>query len=158
MNKKKAYLDDCLVKLECPMGIDFKFFNTYGEALTYSITNNSFESIGNIDMVFHFKISLKSVSDIYTKSDIIAYVKKYVENIDDIGSLHIPNLITEVTNEFVDRIDYFEFLGFNNFGPGIQHILVQPVEDVNTIPEFLSIRNHLDDTNSIVPWIDIEIV
>ena len=158
LNNKKDYIDDCIEKLECPMGIDFKFFNTYGESLTYSITNDSFSSIGNIDMIFRFKVSLKSISDIYTKSDIITFVKKYVENIDDIGSLHIPNLITEVTNEFADRINYFEFLGFNNFGPGIQHILVQPVENVDTIPEFLSIRNHLDDASIIIPWIDIEVV
>lgn len=158
LNKKKQYIDQCLEHLECPMGIDFKFFNTYGQSLTYSINDSIFSSIGAIDMTFRFKTSLKSLSDIYTRTDIIAFVKKYIENIDDIGSLHIPNLITEVTNTFSDRIDYFEFLGFNNFGPGIQHILVQPVEDINTIPEFLSLRNHYDDTNQIVPWINIEVV
>ena len=140
------------------MGIDFKFFNTYGKSLTYSISDTSFNSIDNIDMTFKFKVSLKSISDIYTKGDIIKFVKKYIENIDDIGSLHIPNLITEVTNEFADRINYFEFLGFNNFGPGVQHILVQPVETIDTVPEFLSIRNKYDDTGVIAPWIDIEVV
>lgn len=158
LNKKKDYIDQCMERLECPMGIDFKFFNTYGESLTYSISTTEFSSIGAIDMTFRFKTSLKSLSDIYTKTDIITYVKKYIENIDDIGNLHIPNLITEVTNEFSDRIDYFEFLGFNNFGPGIQHIVVQPVESIDTVPEFLSLRNHYDDAQNIVPWVNVEIV
>ena len=158
LNKKKDYIDQCIEKLECPMEIDFKFFNTYGYSLTYSVSSSGFLSVGNIDMVFRFKTSLKSISDIYTRSDITKFVKEYIENIEDIGSLHIPNLITEVTNEFVDRINYFEFLGFNNFGPGTQHIIEQPVESITTVPEFLSIRNHYDDAMEIVPWIDIEIV
>ena len=158
INEKKDYITGCLSRLENNMEIDFKFFNTYGPSLTYTTDIAGTQSIGHIDMTMNFKLKLKSVTDIYTKNDIISFVKAYIENLEVIGDLHIPNLITDITNEFSSRIVYIEFVSFNGFPLGIQHALVQE-GDIDTIPEFINVRNIVNtSTGAFVPAINIEVV
>jgi hypothetical protein len=102
---------------------------------------------------------LKSNSDIYTKDEVVAFIKEDIENIYELGDFHVPNLITKITNKFGDRIEYIEFIGFNTFGPGVQHIIGYDNDNPHIPPEFLSVRNYYDDTNdTLVPAINIEIV
>ena len=139
-----------------------KFFNTYGISKTYYTsldpeTHAPTGFIGNIDMVMNFRLKLRSASDIYTKDDITRFIKNYIENLEVIGDLHIPNLITDITNEFASRIIYIEFVSFNNFGLGIQHALVIDT-NIDTVPEFINIRNIVDNSGSFIPSINIELV
>ena len=85
LNDKKAYIDNCLKLLENSMDIDFKFFNTYGNSLTYITDNESRTPIGHIDISMNFKMALKNLNDVYTKDDVTNYIKKYIENLEDIG-------------------------------------------------------------------------
>ena len=140
------------------MDIDFKFFNTYGPSLTYVTDIDSNTSIGHVDISINFKLKVKNSSDVYPKDDVIAFIKSYIENLENIGDLHIPNLITDVTNNFSSRIVYIEYINFNDFGLGVQHIVTREASDIKTIPEFLNIRNILDDTGAIVPSINIDVV
>ena len=156
VDEKKDYIKGCLSRLENNMDIDFKFFNTYGPSFTYVTDFESGDSIGHIDMSMNFKLKLKSASDIYTKDDIVAFIKNYIENLEVIGDLHIPNLITDITNEFSARIVYIEFVSYNNFPIGIQHALVKEPE-LDTIPEFINIRNIKNDSG-FYPSINIEVV
>lgn len=155
--EKKSYIDYCLGIVENNMNIDFKFFNTYGPSRTYYTEEE--DPINHVDLIMYFKLSLKSTSDLTTKGDIIDRIKEYMEDLYDTGDFHAPNLITDITNEFNDRINYLEFVGFNTFGADIQHIIEADVEDPYTVPEFLNIRNVYDENSrSLVPCIDIEIV
>lgn len=155
--EKKDYIDYCLELLENNMDIDFKFFNSYGPSINYRTEEE--ELIGHIDISLNFEVKLRSTSDIYTKDNIIARIKEIVEDIYDLGDLHIPNLITTITNEFSDRIEYIEFIGFNNFGPGIQHIVQDLSEDPHIPPEFINIRNLYDEnTKSLKPAVNIDLV
>lgn len=157
IDEKKDYIIGCLARLENNMEIDFKFFNTYGPSLTYTVDQEGEIGIGHIDMDMDFKLKLKSSSDIYTKDEIIKFVKNYIENLEKIGDLHIPNLITDITNEFSTRIVYIEFVSFNGFPLGIQHALIKETE-IDTIPEFINIRNLMLESGSFVPAINIELV
>ena len=163
IQEKKSYIDYCLTLVENSIGIDYKFFNTYGRSLRYTINDFNPEtedsSIGSIDITMSFTLSLKDNNDITTKNDIIDYIKNYVENVNDIGDFHGPNLVADIISDFSDRINFIEFTGFNGFGSDQQHILEK--EDVKTtIPaEFINIRNYYDeDTQTMVPLIDIKIV
>lgn len=157
--ERKAYIDYCLQLLENSMSINFKFFNTYGPAHTFTKDEEGKHSIGHIDITLDFKLKLKNLTDIYTKPDIVSAIKDYIEDIYDLGGIHIPNLITKITNEFSDRIDYIEFVGYNTFGTDCQHIFLQDLEDPLTVPEFINVRNNYDeDTMTLSPAINIEIV
>ena len=158
LSEKKDYIDECLTLLENNMDIDFKFFNTYGPSLTYCIGDLAETMIGHVDLSFNFRTHIKSITDIYTKNDIINFIKDYIENIDEIGDLHIPNLITDLTNEFGDRVNYIEYTNFNDFGLGIQHITTVREVPIDAVPEFLNIRNHYNEAGQLVPNINLEVV
>lgn len=158
LNDKKAYIDNCLKLIENNTDIDFKFFNTYGPSKTYTIGDAAQTPIGNIDITIKFRLSIKSTTDIYTKDDVLSFIKKYIEDINDIGNLHIPNLITKISNEFADRINYIEYMSFNDFWLGVQHIIKKDTLYLDTVPEILNIRNHYNAAGSLVPWIDLEVL
>lgn len=157
IKERKDYIDYCLSLIENSMNIDFKFFNTYGDSRTYKLEDGE-TPIGNIDISLKFKLSLKDSTDISTKSSVIESIKSYIENLNDIGDLHIPNLIRDIINEYEDRIYYIEYVGFNKFGTDDQHI-IHVDDETNNVPEFINVRNIYDDlTGQLVPDIDIQIV
>ena len=97
----------------------------------------------------------KLVSKFKPSGDQPEAIKELVEDLNDISSLHIPNLITTITNKYRESIEYIEFLGFNDYGPGEQHIYRQDYnvvtgnQDVTMVPEFLTVHTDLDMTPDI---------
>ena len=158
LNEKKKYIDDALTKIDTTTDIDFKFYNTYGESKTYTTGDSGLAPIGHIDITLKFRVSIKSTTDIYTRDDILKYIKTYLENLNKTGDLHFPNLITELTNEFSDRINYIEYITFNDLGTGVQHIAVKNDLTIVDVPEFINIRNHYNLAYDLVPWIDLEVL
>lgn len=157
IKERKAYIDYCLGLIENSMNIDFKFFNTYGDSRVFKLEDKK-TPIGPIDISLNFKLSLRDSTDLTTKNSVVDAIKAYIENLNDTGDLHIPNLITDIINEFEDRIYYIEFVGFNSFGTDDQHIINVP-DDRYDIPEFINVRNVIDEaTGSLVPAINITIV
>lgn len=158
IKEKKEYIDYCLTLVENSMSIDFKFFNTYGPSVFYKLEDKT-TAIGNIDITMRFKLSIKDTSDITIKADIISSIKEYIEDLNDIGDLHIPNLITDIINEYSDRIYFIEFVGFNNFDTDDQHIIKVDDDNPLTVPEFINIRNTInEETTELEPMIEITIV
>lgn len=158
ITERKAYIDYCLELVENSMSIDFKYFNTYGPSCTYTLEDKS-TLIGNIDITMNFKLSLKDTSDITTKDDIVASIKTIMENINDIGDWHVSNLITDIMNEYEDRINFIEFVGFNTYGADDQHIICVDDDNPTIVPEFINIRNYYDEeTSTYTPAIEIEMV
>lgn len=159
LNEKKKYIDKCLEIIDNTTDIDFKFYNTYGKAKTYTIGNSMQTSIKHVDLTLKFRVKLKSTTDVYTRDDITIFIKNYLENLNKLGDIHFPNLITDLTNEFNDRIQYIEFCTFNNFTVGdTQHIILKDDLSIADIPEFINIRNHYDVAGNLVPWIDLEVL
>jgi hypothetical protein len=166
---RKAYIDYCLTLLENNMDIDFKFFNTYGPSSVYSIGDDNYRStptmIGHVDLTMKFRVSIKSTADVITKDDLVKSIKAYIENLYDTGNWDAPNMITELMNEYSDRINFIEFMNYNDFWLGVQHIW--KVKDENgievddsplVVPEFLNIRNILDNDGNMIPDIEIELI
>ena len=157
--ERKAYIDNCLKVLENNMDIDFKYYNTYGYSETYTIGDKEQTSLGNIDITMKFRTKLANSNDTTTKDAIIQYIKEYIEDLNDTGDLHIPNLIHDVKEHFGDMIVYIEFMNFNNNRLGVNHIELRYIEDPHTVPEFISVRNQWNvDHTALVPCIDLEIV
>lgn len=99
-------------------------------------------------------LSLSPNYDTNIVEDIRADIKEYVENINQITSLHIPNLITHITNSYRDSIEYFEFVSINGMDASYQHIYAMDVPDGIMVPEFVNI-NTLPGS---LPDINIELV
>ena len=166
LNYRKGYIDKATEVLENSFGVDFKLFNTYGPSKIYyvmkdenrdSVLNDSKEYIDRVDISMYFRVKLNASKDSYTKDNIIAEIKEYMEDLDDLSELHIPNLVAQITNNYSEQIAYFEYLGFNDYGPEIQHIYKD--EDstipIHTAPEFVNIRNNIDIDGSLSPDINI---
>lgn len=148
LNYEKAYIDNAIYLLENNFLIDFKFFNTYGKSRIYSIDRNGTQLIDRVHLTLNFEVRLLETSDNNTKDYILQDIKRMIEDLNDMESLHIPNLITTITNTYRNSIDYIEFLGFNDYGPGVQHLYKQDSEDITMIPEFLTV-NIIDETPDI---------
>lgn len=158
IEERRSYIDYCLSLVENSMNIDFKFFNTYGPSKTYALEDLT-TMIGNIDIDIRFKLSIKDSSDITIKDDIAQSIKDYIENINDIDDWHAPNLIRDIINQYEDRINFIEFVGFNKFDADDQHIINISDDSPSIVPEFINIRNHKDkETYQLVPNITIDLV
>ena len=68
--------------------------------------------------------------------------------------MKINLIITYITQKYADSITYFEFLDFNGYGPGYQHIYRKDESIVGKIPEFLNINSTNTDDNKL----DISII
>lgn len=78
-----------------------------------------------------------------------------IEDLNYLKSLHIPNLITEITNKYYpNSIEYIEFLGFNDYGPGVQHLYRNVYDDITIVPEFLTVNT----TENLTADINIRVV
>ena len=157
--ERKAYIGYCIELLENGMYVDFKFFNTYGPALTYTMGDKEETAIGHVDLQMKFRAKLKNSSDVYAKDDLIAAIKEYVEDIEDTGTWHAPNMIAELMNQLGSRFEFIEFMNYNNNRLGIQHIEEREIDSPHIVPEFLNIRNRYNEVeDKLEPWIDVEIV
>ena len=158
VKERKAYIDYCISLVENNMNIDFKFFNTYGPSNNYTLEDRN-TSIGNIDISLKFKLSLKDNSNVSIVKDIINDIKSSIEDLNNIEDWHAPNLITKITNTYGEKINFFEFVGFNKFGTNDQHIIDINSDDPSIVPEFINIRNNINqETLELVPCISIELV
>lgn len=160
LGKKKSYINHCLTLVENNMDIDFKYFNTYGESMTYTIGDREETSLGHIDITMKFRARLVNANDVQTKKAIIEYIKQNIEDLNKSGQdLHIPNLVHDLMENFKDLVIYIEFMNFNDNRLGINHIELKEVESIHTVPEFICVRNRYnEDKTDIEPWIDLEIV
>ena len=166
LNYRKSYIDSVIDKLENSFGIDFKLFNTYGPSHTYyiirdtnanNILDEEKEYIDRVNLTLNFRIKLQSSKDSYTRDNIIRDIKEYMEDLDKLGEVHIPNLVTQITNTYKEQIVYFEYLGFNSYGADIQHIYRDNDNeiDIHIAPEFLNVANVFDDDGTLSPDINI---
>lgn len=140
LNYEKAYIDNAIYLLENNFLIDFKFFNTYGKSRMYSTDRNGTKLINRVNLTLNFEVRLLETSDNNTVEYIRQDIKQMIEDLNDMESLHIPNLITTITNTYRNSIDYIEFLEFNSYGSGVQHLYKQDTQDITMVPEFLTVN------------------
>ena len=151
-NYEKAYIDSATELLENNFLIDFKLFNSYGKSRLYSLDKAGNKLVDRVNLTLKFEVRLLKTSDNNTKNYILRDIKQMIEDLNDLSSLHIPNLITKITNTYRNSIEYIEFKGFNTYdnGPGIQHLYKQEDDDITAVPEFLCVNTLSDMSPDIV--------
>ena len=113
--------------------------------------------IDNVAVELKFALEAQTSADKYISASIIRDIKEYIEDINEINELHIPNIITLITNNYREQLVYFEFLDVNGYGPSCQHLyLYERDTDVADIaPEFINVATSED--NTFQPKISIEV-
>lgn len=168
LNDKKLYIDDAVEKLENSFGIDFKAFNTYGPSKIFYVIKDANNNmllddekvfIDRVNITMYFRLKLRVSNDAYTKNLIIKDIKDYMEDLNELGEVHFPNLITQITNDYSESIIYFEFLGINEYGPGVQHLykLLDNQIPIHICPEFINVNNVRGADSTLTPDINIYI-
>jgi len=156
VERRRSYIDYCITILEDSFGIDFKFFNTYGPSNLFNIDNETL--LNKVNMTLTFELKLVTVTDKYITDYITKDIKIYLEDINSISDLHMPNLITYITTKYREQLVYFKFLDLNGYGPVKQSIYkVESDDDYkinNTVPEFLNV-NTKDDNSPDINYIII---
>ena len=146
---RKIYIDKAVLRLEDAFEMDFKFFNTYGPSKFFT-WDNAVDVVDRVNVSLFFKLKLKPNYDSNIVEDIRMDIKNYVEDINNIRSLHIPNLITEITNTYKDSIEFFEFVSINGYDAGHQHIYSMDIPDGIMVPEFINVNTLPDRTPDII--------
>ena len=155
---RRRYIQNVLFLLEDSFGIDYKFFNTYGPSLMYNIQNE--ENIDRINLSLKFEIKFQMESDKVILSQITSSIKEYIEDINNISDLHMPNLITYITNIYREHIVYIKFIALNNYDSLYQSIYKNPemtddyFVETQTVPEFINVNT----LNNDLPDIEFTII
>ena len=152
IEKKRIHIMDCLEVLEDSFGIDIKFFNTYGPSKIFYVDKDVMLNRCNLSLKFRLKFihSTDTINIASIKNDI----RTYIEDTGQINDIHIPNITNYISEKYKDLLVYFEFLDFNGYGPGVQHIYRLDESLVGKIPEFLNVNTANTEDNSL----DISIV
>ena len=103
--------------------------------------------IDNVALTMKFALEAQSSADKYISEDIILDIKEYIEDINEINELHIPNIITLITNNYREQLVYFEFLDVNGYGAACQHLYLDEKISADICPEFLNIATTVDGVN-----------
>lgn len=152
---RKAFIDASLDVLENSFSVDLKFFNTYGKSRLFTIGRKQQETLDKPNLTLSFDLKLKAGADNFAVEYINSEIKSYVENINNnIYSIHMSNLCTDIKNKFDSDIEYIEFTGVNKYNSLYQYIEKQDIEEVQTVPEFLNINL----INNETPDINISLV
>lgn len=143
----KNYIDYAVQVLEDAFEIDFKFFNTYGPAKLFTLDAVE-DYVNSTQLSLTFKVRFNSayinnstMDEAVITNNIISDIKDYIEDINDIRSLHMSNLITEITTKYREYLIFFEFVDMNGYGPGFEHLYAMDMPKDIITPEFLNIAS-----------------
>ena len=154
LDNRRRYIQMALFLLDDSFGIDYKFFNTYGKSKVYNIENET--NIDRINLKLTFEIKFESQDDQYNTLNLITKsIKDYIEDMNELTDLHIPNLITYITNLYRENIVYIKFIKLNNYDSLYQSIYKNPeiqnnyFYETQTVPEFINVNTKNDNTPDI---------
>ena len=148
LERKRIKIEDCLEVIEDNFGIDLKLFNTYGPSKLFKVDDTTLLNRTNLSITFNIKFNIITETETLL-TQIKEDIRSYIEDITQIKDLHIPNLITYITDKYSDYLTYFEFVDFNGYGPGVQHIYRQDENLIGKIPEFLNINTANTENNTL---------
>jgi hypothetical protein len=119
----------------------------------YNIDNET--NIDRINLSLTFEIKFQVSGETMYIPAITNSIKEYIEDMNNIVDLHMPNLITYITNLYREQIVYIKFIGLNGYESLHQSIYKNPIIDADyfvetqTVPEFINVNTLLNDTPDI---------
>ena len=127
-------------------GIWGRIRSPYDGYIKLSDTSRCLSYMDNISITLKFALETVSFEDKTIVDDIKQDIKDYIETINNINEIHMPNIITLITNNYRDRLKYFEFLGVNNYSSACQHLYLDDTINADLCPEFINVSTINDKT------------
>ena len=121
--------------------------NPYNGWIKLADTTKVINYIDNVALTMKFALEAQTSADKYISGDIILDIKEYIEDINEINELHIPNIITLITNNYREQLVYFEFMDVNGYGAACQHLYLDEQINADICPEFLNIATTVNGAN-----------
>ena len=113
--------------------------------------------VNNVAITMKFALEAQATADKQIANNIIQDIKLFIEDINEISELHVPNIITLITNNYREQLVWFDFLGLNHYGIQCKHLYVyEPPKDKDTVdivPEFINVAT--SDDGLFTPLIEI---
>lgn len=104
--------------------------------------------IDNVALSMRFALQAETSGDKYIGTNISRDIKDFIEDINEVNELHIPNIITLITNNYREQLVYFEFLGVNEYDASCQHLYLDANTEIDICPEFLNIATKDDGADT----------
>ena len=125
-----------------------KILSPYEGWIKLADTTKKTNFIDNVAIHLKFALEAQTSADKGIGDSITRDIKEYIEDINEINELHIPNIITLITNNYREQLVYFEFLDVNGYGSSCQHLyLYERDPDIADIaPEFINVATTEDNT------------
>ena len=102
--------------------------------------DNATNYLNRVNLSLTFRLGLQVNYDENIVQYITDDVKTFVENINEIDSVHMSNLVSDITAKYEESITFFEFIDFNGYGPGEQHLYAMPMPDDVRTPELVNVN------------------
>ena len=149
LNIRKVYIDDAVDIIEDSFSVDLKFFNTYGRSNMFIIGHNN-KLLDRINLTLNFRVKLLTNADENVVKKIKKSIKEYVENINEVASIHMNNLTAYIKEQYSSNIEFIEFVGINDYDATYQYLEKIDVTDKEEVPEFINLNllnNTISDIN-----------
>ena len=104
--------------------------------------------IDNVGLTLRFHTETVKSADKSIVNKIIPDIKEYMEDINQVNELHIPNIITLITNAYREQLVYFDFDGINLYDDQYKHLYLDEKIDADITPEFLNVTTE-DGTTDV---------
>lgn len=150
LENKKSLIETAVSYLD-GFSIDLKFINSYGTSKLY-ITKNGY--LDRVNISLKFEIEMLPNTDKSTITYIKDDIKKMVEDINDISTIHASKICSTIYNTYKNSIAYIDFKGYNDYSENIKKLeLVENEESI--IPEFINVEPSSEDESSPDIYIDL---
>ena len=140
---RKSYIDTAQDTMEDSFNVDLKFFNTYGPSKLFTIGRKG-EELDRVNLTLEFGIKLSVISNTEVLLSIQDSIKEYIEDINNLDSIHMSNLCSYIKQTYDSDIDFIEFEGINTFNANYQYIERNEPDILEDVPEFVNINLNTD--------------
>ena len=155
LNDYYVFLNQVMLDITANFSLSLRFFNTYGRASTFTISNGQGKSTPLNRTHCDIWLSIKFIDRInyYDALTRIKYtIKQYIESMGEdnrtgINNISMSNLIKKLHDTYSSEIDYIIFNSINGYDSSYQYITMNydlsATENNKLIPEYLTLS--LDD-------------
>lgn len=150
---RKAYIDKSHEVMEDSFNVDLKFFNTYGPSTLFRIGRKA-EELDRTNLTLNFIVKLDIISNVEVIYSIKDSIKEFIEDINDLSSIHMSNLCSYIKQTYDSDIEYIEFEGLNHYNSNYQYIERKEPDILTEVPEFINVNLN----SNMEPDINITII